>query len=229
MYELGVVYRNITRADRAAADQLAALRRRHRARSHGPRRPDEALHAARSTPARRSRGTAVTVLLQPGDNWMMHVAAEQIQPGDIVVAALHRRHAPTASSATCWPPLQGARRAGLVIDGGVRDVKDADRDGLPGVEQGDQRQGHGQGHARLGQHPGGLRRRAGQPGRRDRGRRRRRGRGARGDGARRRPMPPQRARPTKAKSAPSSPRACWAWTCTRCASRWRRPACSYID
>ena len=32
-------------------------------------------------------GTAVTVLLQPGDNWMMHVAAEQIQPGDIVVAA----------------------------------------------------------------------------------------------------------------------------------------------
>jgi 4-hydroxy-4-methyl-2-oxoglutarate aldolase len=32
-------------------------------------------------------GTAVTVLLQPGDNWMMHVAAEQIQPGDVVVAA----------------------------------------------------------------------------------------------------------------------------------------------
>jgi 4-hydroxy-4-methyl-2-oxoglutarate aldolase len=29
----------------------------------------------------------VTVLLQPGDNWMLHVAAEQIQPGDIVVAA----------------------------------------------------------------------------------------------------------------------------------------------
>ena len=33
-------------------------------------------------------GTAVTVLLHPGDNWMMHVAAEQIQPGDIVVAAI---------------------------------------------------------------------------------------------------------------------------------------------
>ena len=32
-------------------------------------------------------GTAVTVLL-PGDNWMMHVVAEQIQPGDIVVAAV---------------------------------------------------------------------------------------------------------------------------------------------
>ncbi|MCL7109309.1 4-carboxy-4-hydroxy-2-oxoadipate aldolase/oxaloacetate decarboxylase, partial [Escherichia coli] len=32
-------------------------------------------------------GTAVTVLLQPGDNWMMHVAAEQLRPGDLVVAA----------------------------------------------------------------------------------------------------------------------------------------------
>jgi len=32
-------------------------------------------------------GTAVTVLTQPGDNWMMHVAVELCQPGDIVVAA----------------------------------------------------------------------------------------------------------------------------------------------
>src|SRR4029077_9797204 len=32
-------------------------------------------------------GTALTVLIHPGDNWMMHVAAEHIQPGDIVVAA----------------------------------------------------------------------------------------------------------------------------------------------
>ncbi len=38
-------------------------------------------------PQARCCGTAVTVLLQPGDNWMMHVAAEQIQPGDVVVAA----------------------------------------------------------------------------------------------------------------------------------------------
>src|SRR5690606_5465092 len=46
---------------------------------------------------------------------------------------------------------------------------------VPGVEQGDQRQGHDQGDARLGEHPGGLRRHVGDPGRRDRGRRRRRG------------------------------------------------------
>jgi len=69
-------------------------------------------------------GTAVTVLMHPGDNWMLHVAAELIQPGDIVVATC---------SADCTDGFFGellatsfrARGAvGLVIDGGVRDVKD---------------------------------------------------------------------------------------------------------
>ncbi|OXH80909.1 4-carboxy-4-hydroxy-2-oxoadipate aldolase/oxaloacetate decarboxylase, partial [Burkholderia multivorans] len=39
-------------------------------------------------PRAHASGTAVTVLLHPGDNWMMHVAAEQIRPGDVVVAAI---------------------------------------------------------------------------------------------------------------------------------------------
>ncbi len=87
MYELGVVYRNITRADRAAADGLAAL---------GSATVHEAMgRVGLLKPYMRPiqtgvqvSGTAVTVLLQPGDNWMMHVAAEQIQPGDIVIATV---------------------------------------------------------------------------------------------------------------------------------------------
>jgi len=72
----------------------------------------------------RIGGSALTVLLHPGDNWMLHVAVEQVQDGDVVVAAC------TAESdagffgellATSFR-ARGAR--GLVFDGGVRDVKD---------------------------------------------------------------------------------------------------------
>lgn len=130
MNTLGIVRRNIARADKAAVDKLSKF---------GVATIHEAMgRVGLMTPAMRPIyagahlcGTAVTVLLHPGDNWMMHVAAEQLQQGDVVVAAL---------SAECTDGFFGdllatsfrARGArGLIIDAGVRDVKDLTAMGFP--------------------------------------------------------------------------------------------------
>ena len=123
MNNLGVVKRNIVRADKAAVEKLSrfGVATVHEAMGrvglmHPYMRP--------IYPSARACGPAVTVLLQPGDNWMMHVVAEQLQPGDLVVAACTAENSDGFFGDLLATSFRARGAKGLIIDGGVRDVKD---------------------------------------------------------------------------------------------------------
>ena len=123
MNNLGIVRRTIVRADKAAVDKLSrfGVATIHEAMGRvGLMKP----YMRPIYPGAHVCATAVTILLQPGDNWMLHVAAEQLQEGDVAVGACITDNEDGFFGELLATSFRARGGKGLIIDAGVRDVKD---------------------------------------------------------------------------------------------------------
>jgi len=126
---LGVVKRHIVRADKAAVARLSkfGVATIHEAMGRvGLMKP----YLRPVYKGANMCGTAVTILLQPGDNWMMHVAAEQLQTGDVAVAACTTDNEDGFFGDLLATSFKARGAVGLIIDGGVRDVTELEKMGF---------------------------------------------------------------------------------------------------
>jgi len=117
-----VVVRNIKRADAALVKRLGVLgtSTAHEAYGRfGLMKP----YLRPVWAGAEAAGTAVTVLVHPGDNWMIHVAVEQCKPGDLLVVGCSADNTDGMFGDLLATSLMARGVVGLVIDAGVRDAK----------------------------------------------------------------------------------------------------------
>ena len=125
-----VVVRNIARSEAAIVQRLGALGVSTVHEAHG--------RSGLMKPYMRpiwqgcaAAGPAVTVLAQPGDNWMIHVAVEQCRPGDMLVVGCASDSSDGMFGELLATSLKARGVVGLVIDAGCRDVKALREMGFP--------------------------------------------------------------------------------------------------
>jgi 4-hydroxy-4-methyl-2-oxoglutarate aldolase len=126
----GIAVRRVARADPASVAELA---------KHGVATIHEAMGRAGLLdtymrpifPGARACGTAVTIFAHPGDNWMLHVAAEMLQPGDVAVLGTSAGNTDGMFGDLLATSFRARGAVGLVIDAGCRDVADLRDMGFP--------------------------------------------------------------------------------------------------
>jgi 4-hydroxy-4-methyl-2-oxoglutarate aldolase len=126
----GIAVRHVARADAANVAELA---------KHGVATVHEAMGRAGLLdtymrpiyPGAKACGPAVTIFAHPGDNWMLHVAAEMLEPGDVAVLGTSSGNADGMFGDLLATSFRARGAIGLVIDAGCRDVSELRDLGFP--------------------------------------------------------------------------------------------------